>query len=208
MRVHYTVDFERRHAHLIGVRLRITQPAKQQRLMLPVWIAGSYLVREFSQHLQSIRAQQGRKACEIKQKSKHEWVIKTDGETPLTVTYDVYALDASVRTAYFDQTRAFFNPTSVCLQVLGQADVPHRLTVIKPTDRAQRLWRTSTALPAKAIDTRGFGTYEADCYDTLADSPFTISDFWRSQFKAHGVTHELIRCGQRALGWHQPQFAE
>lgn len=195
MRVHYTVDFERPHAHLIGARLRITQPAKQQRLMLPVWIAGSYLVREFSQHLQGIRAQQGRKACEIKQKSKHEWVIKTDGETPLTVTYDVYALDASVRTAYFDQTRAFFNPTSVCLQVLGQADVPHRLTVIKPTDRAQRLWRTSTALPAKAIDTRGFGTYEADCYDTLADSPFTISDFWRSQFKAHGVTHELVVTG-------------
>lgn len=195
MRVHYTLDLDRPHAHLIGVHLRITQPAKQQRLMLPVWIAGSYLVREFSQQLQGLRAQQGHKHCEIKQKSKHEWVIKTDGQSPLTVTYEVYALDASVRTAYFDQTRAFFNPTSVCLQASGRADVPHRITLRKPTSRDQRRWRVSTALPATAADARGFGTYEASNYETLADSPFTVGDFWRSRFKAHGIPHELVVTG-------------
>jgi predicted metalloprotease with PDZ domain len=40
------------HAHLFAVRLRIAAPQAGQQLSLPVWIPGSYLVREFAKNLQ------------------------------------------------------------------------------------------------------------------------------------------------------------
>ena len=195
MPVHYTVSLGDPNTHLLQVELRVTAPAKRQKVRLPVWIAGSYLVREFSQHLQNLTARQGRQGCEITQKSKNEWQVKTDGKSALTLRYEVYAFDASVRTAYFDQSRAFFNPTSVCLEVVGEAGNAHRITVTTPTVRGLSQWRLSTALPATSVDARGFGTYTAADYDTLADSPFTAGDFWLSRFNVLGIPHELVVTG-------------
>ena len=59
IRLSYRVSVRSLHAHLFAVALRIDKPAAQQRVSLPVWIAGSYLVREFSKHLQGLRAHQG-----------------------------------------------------------------------------------------------------------------------------------------------------
>lgn len=44
----YTVEAADLHAHLFRVTLTINEPAAQQTVSLPVWIPGSYLVREFS----------------------------------------------------------------------------------------------------------------------------------------------------------------
>jgi predicted metalloprotease with PDZ domain len=40
--------------------------------------------------------------------------------------YEVYALDNSVRTAWLDAQRGFFNGTSLCLRVHGQERRPMR----------------------------------------------------------------------------------
>jgi len=57
--ISYRVDAEDVHAHLFRVTLRVPSPAAQQRLSLPVWIPGSYLVREFARHLSDLQATQG-----------------------------------------------------------------------------------------------------------------------------------------------------
>jgi len=49
--LHYRVEVADLHAHLYGVSLTIAQPTAQQRVSMPVWIAGSYMVREFSKQL-------------------------------------------------------------------------------------------------------------------------------------------------------------
>ena len=115
MRIDHNIRVDSAEAHLFGVHLRISSPKKQQRLRLPVWIAGSYLVREFSQHLQALTAKQGRTPCQITQCSKNEWLVESDGKRPLELNYQIYAFDASVRTAFLDNTRGIFNPTSLCL---------------------------------------------------------------------------------------------
>ena len=61
--VHYRVAIADPHAHLYRVTLTVAQPAAGQVVSLPVWIPGSYLVREFSKHLQNLQAHQGRKAA-------------------------------------------------------------------------------------------------------------------------------------------------
>jgi hypothetical protein len=56
--VHYRVEIGDLHAHLFRVTLTIAQPEALQRVSLPVWIPGSYLVREFSKNLQKLEARQ------------------------------------------------------------------------------------------------------------------------------------------------------
>ena len=54
--IHFTVEAADLHAHLFKVTLTVPQPAAQQTVSLPVWIPGSYLVREFSKNLQNLSA--------------------------------------------------------------------------------------------------------------------------------------------------------
>jgi predicted metalloprotease with PDZ domain len=45
------------HAHTFEVRCTVADPhADGQRFRLPAWIPGSYLIREFAQHLVAVRA--------------------------------------------------------------------------------------------------------------------------------------------------------
>ncbi|MEO8655405.1 MAG: peptidase M61, partial [Ramlibacter sp.] len=73
--VHYRVEAADLHAHLFRVTLSIDQPAAQQQVSLPVWIPGSYLVREFSKNLQRLAARQDGRAVSVQQLDKCNWQI-------------------------------------------------------------------------------------------------------------------------------------
>ena len=45
--IQYTIDASNTHAHLFRVSLHIENPQAGQVVSLPVWIPGSYLIREF-----------------------------------------------------------------------------------------------------------------------------------------------------------------
>ncbi|MFM2112849.1 MAG: hypothetical protein RLZZ271_1509, partial [Pseudomonadota bacterium] len=107
--------------------------------------------------------------------------------------YNVYAFDNSVRTAWLDDERGFFNGTSLCLRVHGQEQKPHRLHVERP--HAARSWKLATALKPVVIDEAGFGTYVAGNYDELADSPVEMGDFWSGEFSVRGVPHRFVVAG-------------
>ena len=195
--VQYRVAVESMQAHLFAITLTIARPAARQRVRLPVWIPGSYLVREFAQHLQHLRALQGGEPVPLKQLDKNTWEAVANPGQPLVFTYEVYAFDASVRTAFLDSTRGFFNATSLCLRVLGQDDVPQALTV--SADNLPSGWQLATGLTPQQIDAAGFGTYLAADYDELADCPVELGTFWRGEFTARGVPHRFIVSG--AGGW-------
>ena len=113
----YTVEAHDLHAHLFRVTLTIPEPAAQQTVSLPVWIPGSYLVREFSKNLQHLSVRQGRRQVAVRQQDKCSWQIDCKTDESLTLRYEVYAFDNSVRTAWLDARRGFFNGTSLCLRV-------------------------------------------------------------------------------------------
>src|SRR5450830_1731169 len=128
--VHYRVDLRSLNAHLFAVTLTIAQPAALQRVCLPVWIPGSYLVREFAKNLQRLKAQQNGKSVALTQLDKCSWQVACKTDQPLVLHYEIYALDNSVRTAWLDAERGFFNGTSVFLQVQGQENLPHALELV------------------------------------------------------------------------------
>ncbi|ROR17893.1 putative metalloprotease with PDZ domain [Comamonas sp. BIGb0124] len=192
--LHYRIEAADLQAHLYGVTFTIAEPEAGQIVALPVWIPGSYLVREFAKHLQKLRASQGRRKPAVRQLDKHRWQIDCTPGVPLVLHYEVYAHDDSVRTAWLDTRRAFFNPTSLCLQAEGQQDRPHDLEVEGFDGIAGA--RLYTALkPLRVARKTGFGLYRAADYDELADSPVEIGDCWVGEFEAHGVPHRFVVAG-------------
>ena len=189
--INYTVAAQLPHAHLFRVTMRIAAPAREQRLSLPAWIPGSYLVREFARHLSALNASQGERRVALEQVDKATWLARCEGRGALTVSYLVYAFDTSVRAAFLDAQRGFFNGTSLCLRVEGREAEPHRLEL-----RALPAgWQVATALPAVKVDAAGRGVYEATGYDELVDHPVELGRFWRGRFEAHGVPHEYVVAG-------------
>ncbi len=190
--IQYRIDVHDTRAHVFHIHLIVPQPAPLQRVSLPVWIPGSYLVREFSRHLSGLQAHQGDAALHIKAINKSSWEVACDGQGDLNLCYSVYAFDRSVRAAFLDAQRGFFNGTSLCLRVEGQHTEPHQLLL----SNLPAGWEVATALPALKVDHRGQGTYQAADYDELIDHPIEMGKFWRGQFSAHGVPHEFVISGE------------
>ncbi|NMM86904.1 peptidase M61 [Rhodococcus sp. SRB_17] len=194
--VHYRVEAADLHAHLFHVTLTLARPEALQELSLPVWIPGSYLVREFAKNLQQLRARQGRRALPIQQRDKQRWQVACDSTEPLVVEYAVYANDASVRTASLNATRGFFNATSLCLRPEAQADQPCTLDIVAPENIATSAqWHCATGLFGLETDAQGFGLYQAADYDELVDCPVEMGAFWSARFHAGGVPHRIVVAG-------------
>jgi predicted metalloprotease with PDZ domain len=191
--VHYRVEAADLHAHLFRVTLSIDQPAAHQHVSLPVWIPGSYLVREFSKNLQRLTARQGGRAVAVHQLDKCNWQVECVPSSPLVLSYEVYAFDNSVRTAWLDTQRGFFNGTTLCLRAHGQENLVHSLELAPVAGMSH--WEVATGLAPHKIGKRGFGMYLAADYDELVDCPVEMGTFWSGEFKAHGVPHRFVIAG-------------
>ena len=191
--IHYCIAPADLHAHLFTVTLSVAAPQAAQEFALPVWIPGSYLVREFSKNLQRLQAQQGDAPVPLTQLDKHRWRAACRSGAPLTLRYEVCAYDPSVRAAWLDAARGFFNGTSLCLRVVGQEAAAHTLEVQRAA--APPDWRLATALTAVQVDAAGFGLYRAADYDELVDSPVEMGNFWSGAFTACGVPHRFVVSG-------------
>ena len=179
----HRVDIADANAHLFRVTLEVLRPARELRLSLPVWIPGSYMVREFARHLSGLEARQGGVRREVEAIDKTSWRVRCDGSAALLVSYHAYAFDASVRSAYLDARRGFFNGTSLLLRVEGQEAAPQRLA----RGALPRGWTLATSMRSA-----GRGGFEAADYDELVDHPVMLGTFWRGAFEARGVPHEFV----------------
>lgn len=194
--IHYSIDTLDLNAHLFRITVTVGNPDKEGQLFrLPAWIPGSYMIREFARNIVQIHAVCQDLPVDLTKLDKHTWQAAPCQGT-LTVTYDVYAWDLSVRSAHLDQTHAFFNGSSVFLQVVGYETIPHVVDIRKPAAPAARNWRVATALPEYDAKRYGFGTYRAENYDELIDSPVEIGDFVLGQFDAFGIPHDIAITGR------------
>jgi len=184
------------HAHLFEVRCTVDDPAPDgQRFALPVWIPGSYLVREFARHFVSVRAESSGKRVAIEKEAKSVWHAAPCAG-PLTVVAEVYAFDLSVRAAYLDATRGYFNGATVFLCPEGRADAPCEVEIVAPATAAAKTWRVATTLPRAGAEPYGFGQYRAADYDELIDHPVEMAPFALAHFEAGGVPHDVAVTGR------------
>ncbi|WP_410567059.1 M61 family metallopeptidase [Acinetobacter sp. H1(2024)] len=191
--LHYQIEFDDYKQHLVHVTIRFLANPNQE-LWLPTWIPGSYLIREFSKHIEAVKAyDEAGRMLNIKKTEKNRWrLFNTDHEL-ITVEYDVYAYDLSVRGAYVDQTRLYINPACVCLGLDGQEQSACELEIFLPDELKH--FQLATGLASKSL-VKGRFTLKADHYDQLIDSPFELAEQTRFSFDAHGIKHEFAISGQ------------
>ena len=194
--LHYQIEFDDYRQHLVHVTARFLADPTQI-LSLPTWIPGSYLIREFSKHIESVRAydEDGR-ILKIQKFEKNKWrLFNTDHEL-ITIEYDVYAYDLSVRGAYVDEKRLYVNPACVCLALEGQEHKAIEVELFLPQELKH--FQLATGLKSRTL-VKGRFTLEADNYAQLIDAPFELAEQTRFSFKAEGIPHEFVVSGKHAM---------
>ncbi len=184
---HYRVAFDDRRQHLFRLSLSLPSPAARQLLSLPVWLPGSYLLREFARHLQDLQGTQGGRPVRIDQLDKTRWVAHCEGDAALELRWRVHALDPSVRGAWLDEARGFFNGASLFLAAEGRTMQPQRLSL----GRLPAGWDVATAMHRRGVRQ----SFEAADYAELIDHPFELGAFWCGAFDVAGVAHEMVVTG-------------
>ncbi|WP_435337626.1 M61 family metallopeptidase [Acinetobacter sp. LH3_13] len=194
--LHYQIEFDDYRQHLMHVTVRFLANPTQV-LSLPTWIPGSYLIREFSKHLESVRAyDEAGRILKIQKFAKNKWrLFNTDHEL-ITVEYDVYAYDLSVRGAYVDQTRLYVNPACACLGLDGQEDKAIEVELFLPDELKH--FQLATGLAAKSL-VKGRYTLKAKNYAELIDAPFELAEQTRFSFSAADIPHEFVVSGKHAM---------
>ncbi|WP_445928348.1 M61 family metallopeptidase, partial [Moraxella caviae] len=135
----YQVDFSRRNDHLADVTISFRADNDTPSLWLPTWIAGSYLIREFAKNITTVAYSTDANTAvhRAEKTSKNTWQLPhaKAGDT-ITVCYEVYCYDTSVRTAYVDHQRIFGNFTSLLLMVQNQENALCQITLDVPENPA------------------------------------------------------------------------
>lgn len=179
--------------HEFHVRMSIPYEGDRTiRLCMPAWIPGSYMVRDFARNITSISAyDQVGGVLGLVRHDKQTWIVDS-GESDVRVDYTVYAFDVSVRTAYLDRKRAFFNGSSLFLYVYGHSAANWSLVLPRPDSPEALNWTVATTLPEKTVDESGFGLYTGKGYSTLIDHPVEISDLAGLEFSVADVMHRMV----------------
>lgn len=191
----YTLTPKDLHAHIFQVELTLDNPNPLgQVFSLPSWIPGSYLIRDFSKHIVSINAQSGGEKVAVKKLDKNHWITQPCDEN-ITLKYELYAFDLSVRCAYLTNERAFFNGSSVFLKPIGFEDALCELVINYPTSNMLGDWSCATSLKLKSKH-NDFEIYQADNHQDLIDHPVEMSDFTRFEFEVNNTPHAMTLTGQ------------
>lgn len=192
LRLFYQVAMPQPQSHLFEVTLQIENwQGETLSLRMPVWTPGSYLVREYSRHLQDFTASAEGNSLNWRKLGKNHWEIDTQGHSSISVSYRIFANELTVRTNQLDQTHGYFNGSALFFYIPGFQQQPIRVKINPPQN-----WRVTTALPAVA---EAENTFEAKDFDTLVDSPFEIGHQKVYPFDVLGKPHEYAVWGEGNL---------
>lgn len=191
----YTLRFPAPHTHYVEVEVKVpTDSAPVVELAMAVWTPGSYLIREYARHVESVTAQgPDGTPLRLDKSRKNRWQIQTDGAATITVHYRVYGREMSVRTNWIEDTFALLNGAPTFLTRVEPSQRPHDVHVVLPPH-----WSTAiTGLPAAPGGQEH--TYRAADFDTLVDSPILVGNPAVYPFELDGIPHYLVNEGESGL---------
>lgn len=189
----YKLKMSRPQSHYYEVEMEVTDiKNKTFEVKMPVWAPGSYLVREFEKNVNLVKAfdEKGKELSVIK-KSKNKWTVSKGETKKVTIKYEVYAFELSVRTSFIDLTHAYVSGTSVFMYVDECKNSKGKLDIYP----YQPFKVISTSLPASSPSEKGVFTYEFENYDQLVDCPIEIGNHEVFEFNAAGAKHTVAIYG-------------
>lgn len=186
--IKYTLSFTEAQGHYVDVEMDISSNKENVLVKMPVWAPGSYLIREFSRHVEGFEATQGNKSLDFKKINKNTWQITNSGKSAIKIKYKVYAFELTVRTSFIDASHAYLNGTNIFMYVDGGLNGKHEV-VIKPHADWKKI---SCSLPM--VKENPYHLI-ADNYDILADSPIEIGNQDIIEFTAQNIKHSVAMVG-------------
>ncbi len=195
--IDYVLRMSNPQTHYFEVEMKIKNIAEDKiEIKMPVWAPGSYLVRDFSKNVNQVKAfDASGKNLKVYKTRKNAWVIENGNAKNISVKYEVYAFELSVRTSFLDLTHGFVSGTGIFMYSEKFKNQSGRLTVVPHATFST----ISTALiPAKedvVADVR-MQTFEYQDYDELADSPIEIGNQKVFEFMASGCKHTVAMYGE------------
>ena len=188
-KISYTVTFPEAQAHYVNIEMHIDNLHQNSiTLKMPVWTPGSYLVLEFAKNVETFTVSANGENIPFKKTRKNWWTINTTGKSSITIKYNVYCNEISVRTATVDASHGFLSTSGIFIYPEGMLNQPSTIHIIPYTG-----WtKVSTSL--SMVDNDTF-TRHSPNYDILFDSPIEVGNQDVFGFDAAGVKYEVAMCG-------------
>ena len=201
--IRYKVSFPDARNHYLEVDAVYPVDGEDEiELLMAVWTPGSYLVREYSRHVEGLTARtaEGRR-LEAPKISKNRWKIRTDGVSEIHLAYRVYCREMTVRSNWVEDDFAVLNGAPTFISMAGGEAFPHQVELNPPAH-----WKSS--ITGLAEDPEGIPhSYRAPDYDTLVDSLILVGNPALYEFEVDGKPHHLANLGEVSV-WDGARCAE
>lgn len=193
--IHHVLSMPNPETHYFDVQLELTDFEESELILsLPVWAPGSYLIREFSKNINRVSAKdENGKPLPVEKVKKNKWKVLRNKAKKVTVNYEYYAFELTVRTCFLDMSHGYVNGTNIFMYPEGYKDKGGLLTV-RPHSSFEKV---STALnPLKDGEASdGKFEYSFQNYDELGDCPIEMGNHEEFSFEAAGITHRVAMYG-------------
>ena len=196
--IKYNVSFNC-NKNIFNIILTFIVKNNQHKVIMPTWIPGSYMIREFSKNIVAITATQLDKLIEINQINKNTWKLTNliIGELVI-IHYQVYAHDLGIRSAYIDQYWGYFNNTSLCLYVDQYMNEPCELQICDIPDQ----WQIGCA------DINSQNKISVSSYYQLIDMPVLIGKLLKLSFKVLDIDYHVYINGYILENFDKERFIQ
>lgn len=189
--VEHTLRFPAPHTHYVEVESIFPAGGDALEISMAVWTPGSYLVREYSRHVEDFRASTVDGAPLTARKvRKNRWRIDAGGAERVVVRYRLYAREMTVRTNFVDADLAVLNGAPTFFRVADDAERAHDVLLELPEGWAHAV----TGL--RAHEDGKPAHFVAANYDELVDSPIVAGTPKLSELTVEGAPHLLAHFGE------------
>ena len=191
MEVRYTVRPESplEHRARFSIELNgVSTPSVD--LVLPSWVPGSYLIRNYSRGFRdfSARREPDGSPLRVEPADKARWRVHTDGATRIRIDYSVYGHELITEGFDLTEEHLFLNGGLCFPYVDGELRTPATVTLDVPPS-----WTVVTELePAGTTPPR----FHARDYDELVDTPIDIGRPIVLTVQPAGIPHRICLCGE------------
>ncbi|MDX1379637.1 MAG: PDZ domain-containing protein [Xanthomonadales bacterium] len=185
--VHHQVRFTSPNMQVFTVASEFPSPGDLLELRMPVWTPGSYVVREYAQHIVTLRAETlDGQPLELRTLGKNRWEVDAAGVDSVRVVYDLFAGELDTQTNWISPELAVLNGAATFLY----NDQTRNLVQTVRVETAPLPGRAWSAMRELAPS-----VYQADDYDQLVDSPIVVTPNLPRRFEVDGAGYRLLHVG-------------
>lgn len=197
--LNYQLNLESSANRYVHITLEFEAEEDETELMMAVWTPGSYLVREYARHIDSMTVtDQDGEAVPYRKTRKNRWLVETNNVDTVKVSYRLYCNEESVRTNFVNHEYAVLNGAPTFITIPDRLDQEHIVSLTLPPK-----WKRSATSMKQSDEAH---VYIAEDFDELVDSPIVAGNVQVYPFEVGGVPHQLVNIGEQGM-WDGTQAA-